>query len=78
MLSNDRGRYRKIMNIEKDIPDEVEEQVHDILITFIKPETNSKKKHAAKGALKKYADPSKWVLEEGTFERAVVEKYAAD
>ena len=68
----------RIMNIVKDIPDEAEEQIHDILITFIKPEKNPKKKHAAKGALKKYADPTKWPLEEGAFEGAVVEKYAAD
>ena len=32
----------------------------------------------AGGGLHKYADPSKWSLEEGAFERAVVENYEAD
>lgn len=41
-------------------------------------DSRPKKSHKARGALKKYSDPSKWPLEEGAFERAVVEKYAAD
>ena len=60
------------------VPEENMQQLHDLIITFVGKEEKNKKTHAAKGALKKYADPSKWSEEEGAFERAVVEKYVAD
>ncbi len=60
------------------VPEENMQQLHDIIITFVDKEEKNKKTHSAKGALKKYADPSKWSEEEGAFERAVVEKYVAD
>ena len=56
------------------VPEENMQQLHDIIITFVDKEEKHKKTHSAKGALKKYADPSKWSEEEGAFERAVVEK----
>lgn len=60
------------------VPEENMQQLHDLIITFVGKKENNKKTHSAKGALKKYADPSKWSEEEGAFERAVVEKYVAD
>ena len=53
------------------IPEENMQQVHDIIITFVGSDAKDRKKHSAKGALKKYADPSKWSDEEGAFERAL-------
>ena len=57
------------------VPEENMQQLHDIIITFVNPENNSIKKHAAKGSLKEYADTSKWDEEEKAFEKAVIEKY---
>ena len=72
-------RQQTIELVQRSIPEESMQQVHDILVTFVKVDDNHpKKSHKAKGAFKKYADPAKWPLEDGAFERAVVENYAAD
>ena len=72
-------RQQTVNLVQSSIPEESMQQVYDILITFVKVEDGrSKKSHKAKGALKKYADPSKWPLEESAFERAVAENYASN
>ena len=72
-------RQQTVDLLQNSIPEESMQQVHDYLITLISiKDERPKKSHKAKGALRKYADPSKWSLEEGAFERATVENYAAD
>ncbi len=68
-------RENAISILRESIPEENIQQVYEILITFVNRSDKTKKKHYAKGALKGYADSSKWPMEEGAFERAMVKKH---
>ena len=60
------------------LPDEQAEMVIGYIVSLEQPKVDFDSVFAAGGMLHQYADPSKWPLEEGAFERAMVEKHEVD
>jgi hypothetical protein len=60
------------------IPEEDIEQVLSIIVTFKNKEKpmNYDSVYSAGGMLQQYADTTKWGMEEGAFEEAMVNKHA--